>query len=141
GPAAVKLAADFRVEPAAMAAAPKGEPIEVEVPIRFAPPGAGRTVKAPSWLQGFDPQAAPKLFPPEAAAEGLASGDGVGRWVVSAGGGLTGWAPEGDDPDGFSGVAAKLAGAMRMNLWSADSRPVEGGTVLVAMRLNLKDGS
>lgn len=141
GAAAVKLAAEFRVRPEIMARAPKGEPIEVEVPIRFAPPGAARTVNAPTWLQGFDPQAAPKLFPPEAAAKGLTSGRGVARCLVGAGGGLTACAPDGEDPEGFSQVAAKLAGAMRMNLWSADARPVEGGTVYVAMRLNLRDGS
>jgi TonB family protein len=141
GQAAVKLAADFRVQPEVMAHAPKGEPIEVEVPIRFAPPGAARTVSAPAWLQGFDPQAAPKLFPPEAAAKGLTSGRGVARCVVGGDGGLTACAPDGEDPEGFSEVAAKLAGAMRMNLWSADARPVEGGTVFVGMRLDLKGGS
>jgi hypothetical protein len=141
GPAAVKLAAQFRVQPEIMARAPRGEPIEVEVPVRFAPPGAVRTVSAPSWLRGFDPNAAPKLFPPEAAAKGLNSGRGVARCVVGADGGLTACAPDGDDPEGFSAVAAKLARAMRMNLWSADARPVEGGTVHVAIRLDLKGGS
>ena len=60
---------------------------------------------------------------------------------MAADGALTACAPEGEDSEGFSDVAAKLAGAMRMNLWSADARPVEGGTVYVGMRLNLKDGS
>ncbi len=141
GEAAVKLAADFRVQPGTLARAPRGEPVEVEVPIRFAPPGAARTVMAPTWLQGFDTQQAPKLFPPEAAAKGLTSGRGVARCVVGAGGGLTSCAPDGGDPEGFSDVAAKLAGAMRMNLWSADARPVEGATVYVGVRLNLKGGS
>jgi TonB family protein len=141
GKAALTLAADFRVQPASLAGAPGGQKIEVEVPIRFAPPGAARTVNAPAWLAGFDPRSAPKVFPPEAAAKGLTSGRGVARCVVGAGGGLTACAPEGGDAGGFSDVAAKLAGAMRMNLWSADARPVEGATVYVAMRLNLKDGS
>jgi TonB family protein len=141
GAAAVKLATDFRVQPGIMARAPKGEPIAVEVPIRFPAPGAPRTVTAPSWLQGFDTQAAPKLFPPQAAAKGLTSGHGVARCVVGADGALTACAPAGDDPEGFSQAAAKLAGAMRMNLWSADARPVEGGTVYVGMRLDLKGAS
>jgi len=142
GAAAVKLAADFRVQPGILARAPsKAESVEVEVPIRFAPPGAARTVNAPTWLQGFDTQAAPKIFPPEAAAKGLISGRGVARCVVGAGGGLTACAPDGGDPEGFSDVAAKLAGAMRMNPWSADARPVEGATVYVGVRLNLKGGS
>jgi len=98
-------------------------------------------VGAAAWLQGFDTQATPKLFPPEAVAKGLTSGRGVARCVVDAGGGLTACAPDGGDPEGFSDVAAKLAGAMRMNLWSADARPVEGATVYVGVRLNLKGGS
>lgn len=141
GAAALKLATEFRVQPEIMARAPKGEPVEVEVPIRLAPPGAARTVSAPAWLQGFDTQAAPKMFPPEAAAKGLTSGRGVARCVVGVDGGLTACAPDGDDPEGFSQVAAKLAGAMRMNLWSADARPVEGATIYVAIRLNLKGGA
>jgi hypothetical protein len=141
GAAALKLAADFRVRPEIMARAPKGQPVEVEVPIRFAPPDAARTVTAPSWLQGVDPEAAPKLFPPEAAAKGLTTGRGVARCVVGADGGLTACAPDGDDPEGFSAAAARLAGAMRMNLWSADARPVEGGAVYVAIRLNLQGGA
>lgn len=142
GEAAVKLAAEFRLEPGILARAPKrDEPVEVEVPIRLSPPGAARTVKAPSWLQGFDTQAAQKLFPPEAAAKGLTSGRGVARCVVATDGRLTTCAPEGGDPGGFSDVAAKLAGAMRMNPWSADARPVDGATVYVGIRLNLKGAS
>ncbi len=49
-------------------------------------------------------------------------------------------APEAGDPDGlgFSEAAAKLASTMRMNLWSADGAPVEGGVVHIPIRLNLK---
>ncbi|MFL5295635.1 MAG: TonB family protein [Phenylobacterium sp.] len=142
GAAALKLTTDFRVQPELMARAPKGEPVEVEVPIRLAPPGAAaRTVNAPSWLQGFDPQAAPKLFPPDAAAKGRTSGHGVARCIVGADGGLTECGADGDDPEGFSEVAAKLAGVMRMNLWSADARPVQGATVRVSIRLDLQGGS
>jgi hypothetical protein len=32
----------------------------------------------------------------------------------------------------------KLASAMRMNLWSADGAPVEGGVIHIPIRLNLK---
>ncbi len=140
GEAAVKLAADFRVQPE-IVHAPRGESVEVEVPIRFAPPGGAHTVSAPTWVQGPDPKATPKMFPPEAAAKGLTSGRGVARCVVDAGGGLATCAPDGADPEGFSEAAAKLASAMRMSLWSADARPVEGATVYVGVRLNLKGGS
>jgi TonB family protein len=143
GPAAVKLAPQFRVRPEIMARAPRGEPIEVDVPIRFDPPGAERTVNAPTWIQGFDPATAPKLFPPEAAAKGLTTGRGVARCTVGRDGAMTGCQPDAGDPEGlgFSEAAAKLASTMRMNLWSADAGPVEGGVARVAIRLNLsKEG-
>jgi hypothetical protein len=140
GRAAVKLAAQFRVRPEIMARAPRGEPIEVDVPIRFDPPGAERVVTAPNWVKGFDPEAAPKLFPPEAAAKGLTSGRGVARCRVGPDGAMTSCAPDAAEPEGlgFAEAAARLAATMRMNLWSADAGPVEGGTVRVAIRLNLK---
>ena len=52
-------------------------------------------------------------------------------------------APEPGDPDGvgFSEAAAKLASTMKMNLWTADASPVEGGVVHIPIRLNLKPGA
>ena len=143
GAAAVKLATQFKVLPEVMARAPRGEPIEVDVPIRFDAPGAERLVNAPTWIQGFDPEAAPKLFPPEAAAKGLTSGRGVARCKVAEDGGMRDCVPDADDPAGlgFAQAAAKLAATMKMNLWSADAGPVEGGVVRVAIRLNLKPAS
>lgn len=140
GPAAIQLAHRFKVSPEVMKYAPHGAPIEVDIPIRFPAPGAeDRTVSAPSWLAGFDPEQAPKLFPPEAAAKGLTSGRGVAKCLVTPEGALADCAPEGADPDGmgFSEAAVKLASTMRMNLWSADAQPVGGGVVHVAIRLNL----
>jgi TonB family protein len=140
--AALKLARKFKVSPEVMKYAPHGAPIEVDIPIRFAPPAelAQRTVSAPSWISVVDPDTAPKLFPPEAAAKGLTSGRGVAKCVVVADGRLEDCAPEPADPDGlgFSEAAVKLASTMRMNLWSADAEPVQGGVVHVAIRLNLE---
>ena len=56
GKAAVALAPRFRVSAAVMASAPKGAPVEVDVPIRF-PPAAeasDHTVRAPVWAAGYD---------------------------------------------------------------------------------------
>lgn len=140
--AALSLARMFRVSPEVMAHAPRGAPVEVDIPIRLPPPAAigDRRVDAPMWLAGFDPDAAPKLFPPEAAARGLTTGRGVARCRVEPDGGVSECAPEAGDPDGlgFSEAAAKLASTMRMNLWSADGAPVSGGVVRVAIRLNLE---
>jgi len=143
GPAAVKLAAQFRVGADVMRRAPRGEPIEVDVPIRFDPPGTERAVTAPTWIQTFDPEAAIKVFPPEAAAKGLTTGRGIVRCKVGPDGGMVDCAPDAAEPEGmgFGQAAVRLAGSMKMNLWSADAGPVEGGVVKVAIRLNLKAGS
>jgi hypothetical protein len=140
--AAVTLGEQFRVSPQAMSYAPHGAPVEVDIPIRMPPPAmlADRTVNAPTWLAGVDPAAQLRLFPPEAAARGVASGRGVARCAVAADGSVTGCSPEPADPEGlgFSEAAVKLASTMRMNLWSADGAPVEGGVVHLAFRLNLQ---
>jgi hypothetical protein len=140
--AALSLAHLFRVAPDVMVRAPRnGKPIQVVVPIRFAPPEgvAEPIVSAPAWISGVDPDTAPKLFPPEAVARGLTTGRGVARCVVGDDGALTGCSPERADPDGigFSEAAVVLAATMKMNLWSADAGPVRGGVVRVPIRLNL----
>ena len=141
GKAAVGLAYDFTVSPEVMRYAPHGDPIEVDIPIRFPAreAAADRTVTAPTWISFVDPKALPKLFPPEAAAKGVTTGRGVAKCLVGADGTMTGCAPESADPDGlgFSEAAVKVASRMKMNLWSADAEPVEGGVVHVAIRLNL----
>jgi TonB family protein len=142
GQAALSLMPKFRVLPAALARAPNDAPLWVDVPVRLSPPQrlAERTVTAPVWLQNIDPDVVPRVFPPEAAAKGLTTGRGVARCTVAADGTVAPCTPEPGDPDGlgFSEAAAKLASAMRMNLWSADGAPVQGGVVRIPIRLNLK---
>jgi len=140
--AALSLVPRFRIAPEVMAKAPDNiNPIQVVVPIRFAPAeqGAEPTVLSPFWLSGFDQAAGLKVYPAEAAAKGITTGRGMARCVVGADGGLTGCSPEKGDPDGvgFSEAAVVLAGTMKMNLWSADAGPVTGGVVHVPIRLNL----
>jgi hypothetical protein len=145
GAGALKLAALFQVSPKDMAYAPPNGAVEVEIPVRLAPPAelARHAVTAPNWLAGFDPLQAAKLFPPEAAAKGLATGRGVARCVVGPDGVLTRCQPEAAEPQGlgFSEAAVRLASTLRMNLWSADGEPVSGGVVDVPIRLNLADGA
>jgi TonB family protein len=142
GAAAVSLARKFRVASDALAKAPRGAPVEVDIPIRMPPPAAlaERRVEAPLWIAGFDPEKAPGLFPPQAADQGLTSGRGVARCVVGDDGSMTGCTPEAGDPGGlgFSRAAVKLASTMKMNLWSADGAPVQGGVVRIPIRLNLE---
>jgi TonB family protein len=141
GKAALGLAVKFRAEPSTLANIPKREPLWVDIPIRLTPPAetAERLIKAPRWITGLDPKATPKLFPPEAVAQGLTTGRGVARCTVGADGVLTACAPEPGDPDGlgFSEAAVRIALGMKMNLWAADGTPVEGGVVHIPIRLNL----
>ena len=141
GQAALALASQFLVAPQ-WAVAPHHADLWVDIPFRFPAPGgaATRTVTSPYWLSGFDPDAALKLYPPEAAAQGVTTGRGVARCRVTQDGGLTDCAPAPAEPEGlgFSEAAVKLASTMRMNPWSRDGTPVDGATILVAVTLNLR---
>jgi TonB family protein len=140
GKAAVNLASRFRVTPES-AATRHPTPLWVDVPIRFPTPAASveRTVDSPTWVAGFDPDKVLKLFPPEAAAQGVTTGRGVAHCVVAPDGSLTGCTPLPADPPGlgFSEAAVKLALGLRMNPWSADGGPVDGAVVNIPIRLNL----
>ena len=141
GAAALALTDKFAIAPASLARAPHGAPLWVDVPIRFPPRAtlADHTVMAPVWAVGLDPNAVQKVFPPEAAAQGLASGRGVARCDVGPDGALANCSPEPADPDGlgFSEAAAELAAKLKLNLWSADGAPVIGGVIHIPVRLNL----
>lgn len=142
--AALGLARRFRLERASLAEAPRSGELWVDIPIRLPPPDSdelkAREVTAPTWLSGVDPEKAPKVFPPQAADQGVASGRGVARCTVGADGVLTACTPLAGEPEGlgFSEAAAKLSETLRMNLWSADAAPVVGGIVQVPIRLNLR---
>ncbi|WP_394761444.1 hypothetical protein [Phenylobacterium sp.] len=139
--AALSLASKFKVVPE-QATVRQRSPVWVDIAIRLPPPDQlkDRTVMAPIWLLGVDPNATPKVFPPEAAAQGLATGRGVTRCTIGAGGTMSACVPEPGEPDGlgFSEAAARLASQMKMNLWSADAAPVQGGVVHIPIRLNLR---
>ncbi len=141
GRAAMHLAeAHFKVDP--RLAAHQVNPVLVDVPVRFEPPQnrVARKVIAPAWLTTVDPRASLKLFPPEAAARGLTTGRGVVRCIVGSDGAMTSCTPGPGDPAdlGFSEAAARIAPVLKMNLWSADGAPVEGGEVDIGIRFNLK---
>ena len=142
GRAAVSLAVRFRLDPAGLPSAPTGDPLWVDVPVRFLSPAeqADRTVKAPVWLTSVDlAKAAPSVFPLKALEGGLKSGQGTARCVVAADGTLADCAPDAARPEGwgFSEAVVKLAPMMRINLWSADGAPVQGGVVRVPLTLTL----
>ena len=144
GAAALRLAAKFRVAPP-WTSAPNHADVWVDIPIRFPAGGAqpDRVVASPYWVAGFSPTQALSVFPPEAAAKGVASGYGLAKCVVALDGGLADCSPQHAEPDGlgFSEAAARLASTMRVNPWTLDGSPVDGDVVEVGVRLNLKPGS
>jgi TonB family protein len=139
GKAAVALTAKFRVSPEAMAKAPHGAPVEVDVPVRFPAlsEGADHVVRNPVWIPGADPETLIAELPP-----GLGKPNSPGAQVgcrVGADGALTGCAIELTSPDGFDfdQAAVRLAARLKMNLWSGDAGPVEGGIVHLPVRLGI----
>jgi TonB family protein len=138
---ALALAAKFKVSPE-WTKAPRNADLWVDIPFRFSPPGnvQDRTINSPYWLAGFDPNQALKVYPPEAAAQGVNTGHGVAKCVVARDGTLTDCSAVEANPEGlgFSEAVVKLASTMRMNPWSRDGTPVDGGTVVLGVTLNLK---
>jgi hypothetical protein len=125
-----------------LAQAPKGAPVEVDVPVRFIPPTArgDRAVRAPVWLSTFEPEAMAQAFPAEAKAKGVTKGAAVLRCEVKEAGALDDCEVMLARPDGlgFDEAAMRLSRSMRMNLWSADARPVQGGVAHVAIEMDLE---
>ena len=136
GKAAIALAARFRVSPAVMAQAPKGAPIEADVPIRFPAPAESkdRTVRAPIWLGGFDLATALRDFNPPGAKPG--SPGAQVKCSVGPDGGLVGCVVELTSPDGrdYDAAAVALMSKLRMTLWSAEAGPVSGGVVHINVK-------
>ncbi|HLZ73438.1 TonB family protein [Phenylobacterium sp.] len=142
--AGLALTAKFRADPAPLARLSSHGEVWVDIQMRLPAPTPGqteRTVTAPRWIVTVDPKVLPQLFPPEARAKGLTDGRGAARCRVAGDGTLTGCVPEDADPDGlgFAEVAARVASKMRMNLWSADGAPVDGGVVHVPIHLSLAE--
>lgn len=141
GRAATRLAERFRVAPQ-WSVAPRHADLYVDIPIRFAAPGAAddRTVTRPYWVAGIDAHRSVRIFPKLAAEQGLVTGLGVAECRVRRDGSLTDCAPGRADPEGygFAAAAVELAPAMRMNPWLRDGEPADGATVQVPVRLNLK---
>jgi TonB family protein len=140
--AALSLIPQFRVSPEALAQAPHGAPLEVDVPIRFPPPGEAtdRTIRAPVWLAGYDPATLMQQFPAQVATRKNSPG-AIVQCQVGADGALTGCRIELTSPDGidFDEAAVKLASRAKMNLWSAEAGPVQGGVVHLPVRIGMAD--
>lgn len=142
GKAAVALAARFRVSPEVMAQAPKGAPVEADVPIRFPAPAeaSDHTVRAPIWVAGYDLQSLLRDFNPPGARP-VSPGSQV-KCQVAADGRLTACETEYTSPDGmdYDRAAVELASKLRMTLWSAEAGPVAGGVVHILVKRDAGGG-
>lgn len=136
GKAAVALAPQFRVAAAVMASAPKGAPVEVDVPIRWpaAAEAGDRTIRAPVWVAGADLATLLADFNPPGAKP--VSPGAVVKCNVAGDGSLTACEAELTSPDGmdYDRAAVALASRLRMTLWSAEAGPVAGGVVHIAVK-------
>ncbi len=117
--------------------------LSADIKIHFRDPGkdGGRDgqVVQPTWLKGLDQDQAAALFPPPAAAKGLATGRGVASCIAAPDGRLRDCIPLAADPEGlgFSEAAVKIASTLRMSPWTRDGRPVDGERVRLPIRFDL----
>lgn len=139
--AAESLANEFRLPPESKSD-PYGESM-VDVPFLFSdpsqptPPPDG--LNDPIWIRGMDPASLIKIFPPAALKAGVTTGRANVACSVIADGTLTGCAVVSEDPTalGFGDTAKIIAGALRMSPWTKLGEPVEGGRVIVPIRMVL----
>lgn len=114
---------------------------DVVVSLRLLNPaiaGAERQVTAPDWTTYPDEKAVLAAYPGQAAGAGLRSGRGVADCLVAADGSLTDCRVAGERPDGagFGEASTRVAGQMKLNLWSADGRPTVGARVRLPVEFN-----
>ena len=102
------------------------------------PAAAERQVKAPDWTTYPDKQALQAVYPAQAAAAGVRSGRGVADCLVAADGSLTDCRVAGERPDslGFGEAAVRVAGQMKLDLWSTDGRPTVGNRIRLPIDFN-----
>ncbi len=139
--AGLRLTKLFKLDPRIIPSRP-GQALKVDVPIRFIDPAskefAARSIGEPIWVTTPDPKTA-SLFPAAAAKAGYRTGRAIVNCVVAPDGALTACAPGPADPPnlGFSEIAVKIAGVMRMNRWSGGGGPIDGARIVLPIRLNL----
>jgi TonB family protein len=113
----------------------------VDVPIRLIDPASeefkDRRIGEPIWVARVDPARSANLFPAQAAKAGVHSGRGVVSCVVAADGALVDCAPEAAVPPGlgFSEMAVRVVGVMRMNRWTNAGGPIDGARIVIPVRL------
>ena len=125
--------------------APRGRRADLIVSIQLINPAnagaAERLVKVPDWTVYPDTRAVQAVYPDQAAGAGVRAGRGVADCLVAADGTLTDCRMTGERPDGlgFGEAALRVAGQMKMNLWSGDGRPTTGARIRLPIEFNLAE--
>jgi TonB family protein len=115
--------------------------ILADIPFSFtAANGPEEPPPPPRWTLTLTPTAADQLFPAAARAAKLETGVGVVDCGITNEGRLADCRVAREDPAGlgFGEAALKAAGAIAMNPWTEDGRPMEGHRVAVPIRLKLQ---
>lgn len=115
--------------------------VYVSVPIQFISPARAspaRRITHAVWVGALDEVAVAKLYPAEAARQGVKSGRGVVECTVGDDGGLVGCKTTSETPAnlGFGRAALDIAAMMKMTLWGDDGLPTVGGTVSLPLVIN-----
>jgi TonB family protein len=139
--AAKSLVKDFRtyVDPTNTA---KLRGLRVDIPFDFRDPSQPSPpieIYDPIWLTRVNPEAVAQLFPAAAAKAGYNSGGAKVDCSVKHDGSLTDCVVADEEPAGFGfGQAAlEIAAAMKMNPWTAQGDPVDGGRIGLPVKLVL----
>ena len=113
----------------------------VDVPIRLIDPKSdeftNHHIGEPIWVSRVDPERSANVFPAAAAKAGIQTGRGTATCVVAADGTLTDCAPSTAHPPGlgFSEMAVRIVGVMRMNRWTNAGGPIDGAKITIPVRL------
>lgn len=108
--------------------------LRVRFPAPSAAGSANRRIENPAVLTDADPTAVANLYPAEAAARGLTSGEGFADCVVANDGTLSDCRPGEGSDQGFGEAAVKAASGVRLSLWTEGGQPVEGARADVPVK-------
>ncbi|HEY5071043.1 MAG TPA: TonB family protein [Caulobacteraceae bacterium] len=116
--------------------------VDVQLAIRLPPPDdpdfEARRIGRPLWTALPTPEQMAEFYPAQALARGVKSGQGKVECTVAADGVLSGCAAKAADPPdlGFSEAAVKVAGALKMSLWTQEGGPVVGADITIPVRFD-----
>ena len=139
GEAAKSLVSSFKLD--ASSYEQVGGISQVTLPILLYAPGAELIdpITKPVWTRMIDPKTVQSLFPAKAATAGLKAGKGTVDCILDHAGHLTQCKSVDEEPadEGFGEAIIRVAGALAINPWTTQGRPVDGAHIRLPMVLTL----